>query len=439
MPKISVVIPVYNAEKYITETLECIINQTMSDIEIICVNDASNDRSLNIIEQYAEQEYRIIIVNNLKNQGAAECRNIGLKMSSGLYICFLDADDLYSLDMIEREYKTICKYDADMAVVHSMNFTGNLKDYDLQENMKELKWNEQCVSIKNTEQTIIGAWNIAPWNKMYKKDFIETYDLHYQNLISSNDVFFGMMALFLAKRIALVESADPMVFHRTDAKMQISTRRTPLDAFWAFEKVHDAMVKEEIWNYYFEEFFEHFCNTIYNEFIRCKNEVANRQTYTYIAEEGLKRLGFFQVSENEYKDKRIHQWLCNFLCYSYDGAWFWGFEELLERNEYKIILKLRNYSTALKRIALWGAGTRAKVFMDFCEKRNYGVQFIVDKDLNKQGKYISGMKIHRFEDISDKVEIVIVLNSIFYTQIENEVNKINSKVEVFDLQKYLSN
>lgn len=77
--------------------------------------------------------------------------------------------------------------------------------------------------------------------------------------------------------------------------------------------------------------------------------------------------------------------------------------------------------------------------MDFCEKRNYGVQFIVDKDLNKQGKYISGMKIHRFEDISDKVEIVIVLNSIFYTQIENEVNKINSKVEVFDLQKYLSN
>lgn len=438
MPIVSIVIPAYNAEVYITETLDCIINQTMHDIEIICVNDASSDRTLHIMEQFAKRDQRIVIINNENNQGAAKCRNIGIEKAKGKYISFLDADDLYSLDLIKVEYDAICKYNADMAVVHSVNFKGKLQDGDYQWYAREYQWEEQCVSVKNSEQSFIGNWNIAPWNKMYKKEFINSNNLEYQDLSSSNDVFFGMMALFLAEKIVLVESSDPKVFHRTDTAKRISTRRTPCDAFLAFEKVHDSMVSLKIWNKYFEEYFKQFYNTIINEFRRCKNEDANQQTYRYIAEEGLQKLDFFRIPQKDFGDNKTYQGLCNFVQYSYNGAWFWSYEQRIQKNAYMVILKLKSYDLDEKKIVVWGAGVRAGIFIKFCKANNCNIDFIVDKDLMKHGKYIAGMKIHRFEEVSDLTNIVIVLNSCFYEEIEDTVKSINPMIEVFDFEQYLS-
>lgn len=94
MPKISVIIPVYNTERYLSECLESVISQTLADIEIICVNDSSTDSSLQILQDYAQKDKRIIVLTQ-KNKGAGAARNLGLKNAKGEFVAFMDSDDKY--------------------------------------------------------------------------------------------------------------------------------------------------------------------------------------------------------------------------------------------------------------------------------------------------------------------------------------------------------
>lgn len=318
MAVISIVVPVYNAGEYLEETMTCIVEQTMRDIEIICINDASTDDSLHILERFAQKDTRISIFSNSSNQGAAISRNMGLDKAQSAYICFLDADDIFAKDMIAKEYEAICRYDADIAVVHSAHFKENPQEW----NMWEFPWEEQCVSMVNnkTGQNLICAWEVAPWNKMYRKEFIEQYQLSYQNLRSSEDVFFGVMAVLLAKKIVLVGSSGPLVLYRTGRKTQLSAQGVPMQVYMAFEKIHDAMVKWNIWEKYFESFFYFFYYGMMGQYNRCKDEEANRQTYDMIAQEGLQRLGFFEIAKDRFKDKSLYDKLWNYTSRSYDSV-----------------------------------------------------------------------------------------------------------------------
>lgn len=108
VPRVSVIIPVYNTEKYLRECLDSVINQTLRDIEIICINDGSTDNSLEILKEYATKDERIKIIDK-KNEGVATARNIGIKRTSGEYVIFIDPDDYYPAnDILEILYnKTI--------------------------------------------------------------------------------------------------------------------------------------------------------------------------------------------------------------------------------------------------------------------------------------------------------------------------------------------
>ncbi len=320
MSVISIVMPIYNTEKYLEETMTCITEQTMRDIEIICINDASTDNSLQILENLADKDCRIKIINNSSNQGAAAARNIGLGEAQGKYICFLDADDIFEKDMIEKEYDAICRYDADIAVVHSAHFKEDPREW----NAWEFPWEEQCVSMENnnTGQNLICAWEVAPWNKMYKRQFLERYRLSYQNLKSSNDVYVGVMAVLLAEKIALVGSDRPLILYRTGTDTQISSKLVPMNTYLAFEAIHDSMIKWNIWDKYFESFFSFFYYGMRGQIKSCTNETESRRAYEYIAQEGLRRLGLFEIPKNRFEDKRLHDRLCNYISGSYESGWF---------------------------------------------------------------------------------------------------------------------
>ncbi len=108
MAKVSVIIPVYNVEKYLRECLDSVINQTLSDIEIICVNDGSTDNSLAILEEYAQKDTRIKIISK-RNEGAGKARQAAIKKASGEYLAFLDGDDYYKSDFVEKMYASAKK------------------------------------------------------------------------------------------------------------------------------------------------------------------------------------------------------------------------------------------------------------------------------------------------------------------------------------------
>ena len=120
-PLVSVLIPVYNVEKYLSRCLDSLINQTLTDIEIICVNDGSTDGSLKILKQYQEKDNRIVIVDK-KNGGLPSARNAGLDRARGQYVGFVDSDDYVEPSMFETLYKTAKKKNSEVVICGAQIF-----------------------------------------------------------------------------------------------------------------------------------------------------------------------------------------------------------------------------------------------------------------------------------------------------------------------------
>lgn len=140
--RISIIVPVYNAEKHLEDAIKSVLEQTYSEFELIAVNDGSTDRSLEILQQFTDQRVRII---NKENTGVSDARNAAIKAAKGEFVCFLDADDYYSPHYIQRMYETAMANDADMVVCNYMPFRG--KPYFLEEK-------STAVSVKSTEPLV---------------------------------------------------------------------------------------------------------------------------------------------------------------------------------------------------------------------------------------------------------------------------------------------
>lgn len=121
MHKVSVVIPIYNVEKYLRQCLDSVVNQTLKDIEIICINDGSTDNSLDILEEYAQDDDRIKIVNLKENMGVSNARNKGIEHASGEYIGFVDPDDYIDTDFYGKLYKKASETNADIVKGNDLN------------------------------------------------------------------------------------------------------------------------------------------------------------------------------------------------------------------------------------------------------------------------------------------------------------------------------
>ena len=169
-PKISVIIPVYNVEKYLRECLDSVVNQTMRDIEIICVNDGSTDNSLDILKEYATKDDRIIVINQT-NGFVGSARNNGLKIARGEYIQFVDSDDYLELNACETAYKYALLYNVDVVVWGYKNFpkkVGNVKN----KRGKGLKYKEVGVfhgGLRSGRHLCEGG----PCNKLYRHKMIK--------------------------------------------------------------------------------------------------------------------------------------------------------------------------------------------------------------------------------------------------------------------------
>ena len=207
MPKVSVIIPIYNVEEYLRACLDSVLNQTLGDIEIICVDDGSTDCSAMILAEYAAKDSRVRIVAQ-KNAGAGAARNTGLAIAQGQWVSFLDADDVFDSKML-----------SDMVVA------GESENADV----------VACSEKKRGD--IFFRWRGWAWDKLFKRDFIMRQMLEFQNLPVSNDLFFTYSALALSSKTVAV--ANDYVFHRKRAGSVETTRdRAPLAPLEAVKALH---------------------------------------------------------------------------------------------------------------------------------------------------------------------------------------------------------
>ena len=222
MAEISVIVPVYNVEKYLKQCLDSIVNQTFKDIEIICVNDGSTDSSRTILEEYAKKDSRIKIIDK-ENGGLSSARNAGIKKAKGNFISFIDSDDWVDITMFEKLYKNITELNTDISIC-----AVNLYDEEKQEiNSKDKYFNlgffdktfdNRAFSYLDTKPFIMDVCVMA-WNKLYRKSLLDkTGTIFPEGLIWEDGPFFFSI-FFKTQRVSLVR--DLLYYYRINRQGSI--------------------------------------------------------------------------------------------------------------------------------------------------------------------------------------------------------------------------
>lgn len=227
-PLVSVIIPVYNTEKYLRQCLDSVVNQTLKDIEIICVDDGSIDNSLNILKEYKEKDNRFTILTQ-QNQHAGVARNNGLKIAKGKYLSFLDSDDFFDLNMLKEMVDKAEKDQSDIVVCKYIV-------YDNQ--TKRLRWDVEIesrfdkfsvFSFKNMPDLLCGVCNPNAWTKLFKRDLFINNNLQFDNTICFNDFTCVITALAIADKISLIRKS--FIKYRINQKFNLTNTAAVTHAF----------------------------------------------------------------------------------------------------------------------------------------------------------------------------------------------------------------
>lgn len=200
MTKLSIIVPVYNVEKYLPKCLGSLIKQTLKDIEIICVNDGSMDNSLAILKEFASKDSRIRIIDN-QHQGVAKTRNTGIEQSTGEYIGFVDSDDYIDIDFFEKLYNSATKSNSDIAIASILKHKNFFNIY----NAKYTK-EETAITIQDKIKLCEDKKHFFfyAWNKIYHSGFIKENNIKFSEGQIYEDVMFAIKALYYSNKIISV-------------------------------------------------------------------------------------------------------------------------------------------------------------------------------------------------------------------------------------------
>jgi glycosyltransferase involved in cell wall biosynthesis len=197
---ISVVIPVYNVEKYLSKAVESVIEQTYNKLEIILVDDGSTDNCAEICDSFAEKDSRVIVIHQ-KNSGLSGARNAGIKMASGDYIFFLDSDDYIEPDTLEFAVKNAQLYKTDLVI------WGYITEYEnKQQPDKEIRVPDCLIYEGNNDLDYVPSCIGYAWNKLYNRDIIERNNLEFRHGVSLvEDILFNRDYIAHVSRILFVD------------------------------------------------------------------------------------------------------------------------------------------------------------------------------------------------------------------------------------------
>lgn len=278
-PKISVIIPVYNTEKYLSKCLESVINQTLKDIEIIVINDGSTDSSQNIIDLYISKDDRIISIIK-ENGGLSDARNMGIDNSNGNYLAFIDSDDYIDEYMLENMYNLSQKHQSEIVLCDLV------KVNEKGEEFRDLPQSPQLADkiILKDDFTIFGEMSCFACNKIFKKSLFNKH--RFKKGIHFEDIELIPKLVLDSTVLSKINQPFYKYFERQDSITKSHTKRG-LDMFLAVNEVSN-----------------YFKNSVYNN---SKTDLKRFQIFqgyysylayvAYVKDKSLKKNMLFALSE----------------------------------------------------------------------------------------------------------------------------------------------
>ena len=227
MDKVSVVIPVYNVERYLSRSLDSVISQTYKNLEIICINDCSTDGSEKILEQYKKLDDRIVIYNNTEKQTASYSRNFAIDKSTGKYIMFVDGDDYIASNYVESMVKHISSTGAEVVIsdYYTLNFwkeESSDKFYYYWQYDKT-PYTQEITDIDVTIPKNFLYFAVPCWNKIFTAEFLKTKNIKFPPIHIYEDVVFWGKAWLSLERAAYTPRA--YYYYRKKRTGSLTTKR----------------------------------------------------------------------------------------------------------------------------------------------------------------------------------------------------------------------
>lgn len=234
--KVSIIIPIYNVEKYISECLDSVCNQTLKEIEILCIDDCGKDNSINIVKEYLKKDNRIKIIRHDKNKGLSGARNTGIRNAIGEYIGFVDSDDYISLNFYENLYNLAKKENADIVQSFLKLYYDDTKlceDYCLNKEIEKFD-----SRIQNIEKLDIYFNAAMVWNKIFKTDLILQNNIFFPEGLYWEDNPFTIQAAYYANKIIPEINSTYFYRQRPGSIITIGNEKSYFDML----KIHNSMI-----------------------------------------------------------------------------------------------------------------------------------------------------------------------------------------------------
>lgn len=294
-PKVSIIVPVYNAEKYLERCINSLKNQTLDDIEIILVDDSSTDSSLDILKKMAEEDSRIKVISK-PNEGAGYARNAALKIATGEYIGFLDSDDFVEPEMFKTLYEKAIKYNSELIMSGVLFVDGNMfcqkgeverktyfdKDthFDTEEDLKKLRMGIVGATPGDIDDSKYG---MSIWKNLFKKEIIDKNNLSFE----SERKMLSEDALFMIDYISCISKATGIKeafynYCRNEDSISKSYKKDRFEKSIVFvdevEKRFKKDIEPNVYKVYIYRFWQAMCRVICSqEIMYAKN---NRIKYS---------------------------------------------------------------------------------------------------------------------------------------------------------------
>jgi len=396
MLKVSVIVPIYNVEPYLRRCLDSLVNQTLKDIEIICINDSSPDKSLAILKEYAERDERVKIIDSGKNYGVSIARNSGMKIAKGEYIGFCDPDDYVDLDFYEKLYELAKNKNADIAkAICKRNEIGS--NIEVIESTNEKIRKHRCYFYSH-------FWTAIYRNKMLKKHRVKFP----VGIITSQDVCFLNHAVIVAKNVCVLDNTFYHYIRRENSSdstiYSLKKINLVLKSYCLILNRLDKVVKKDrnyiyIYVLWFQSLLGLLVKSSKKQFVKkiAKTAAAYYQKYKFPNKLNLPKP---IVAALENKDEKelcfLLQKFANNGCYP-------------DINIKKTILQNRE-------LYIWGMGADSYRVQTQCKRNHWDISAFLDS--NKNMKEFNGYKVKRPESLLNKPnkDFFIIISSRKYAE-----------------------
>lgn len=430
--KLSVIMPAYNCEQYVKQSVESILHQSLQELEVIVIDDCSTDATYEIVKELAKTDKRIIILRNEQQIGVANTRNRGMDLAAGKYIYFFDADDILESEVLYKAYVLLEDEQLDFAYLcyKEIDDTGTITRHSAYRNMLD---DELNIYEKESEQIDWGKWYIATWSKVYRKEFISNLNVQFQDLPVLNDRYFDLVAILSAKRVKWVIGEDcELCYRRQMRDGKITANKDPFYGIPAYLKIQDKLVQLGIWQVAAPYFYEAMAMGLASLYERDKQKIRKEAFTTFLVEVGIKMFLNRTPLIQHQKELRIIRHLNQLVegertieLYMQDK--FFDNYCVTQQDE-------DNYLKSIKEngqiVSVWGCGTYGTIIMCALQYLEIPIQYVFDRGLEVYECNEVMYQVSEFQEVADEVEILLITSSKYYKEIEQEVRKINKKCTI---------